>query len=360
MTRTGTLGRLFGHVAEPALQLNAADMAARSLAEGDLVHVTSRHGSLIVPAHSSGELAPGQAFMAMHWGGEYLGGRSSTGAPLAGVNTLTTPAFCPSSKQPELKHTAVKVLKAELPWSLLALAWLPDTQALAVRDALRALMPAFAFATCVPFGRERSGVLLRAAAYEAPPDDLLARIEQLLGLSGTEVLRYADRKQGQRRAMRLARVAGDTRLEAFVLAGDTRAEAWIQDRAAGRAAGAGLRAPAAGPGRPGAGDGGRARPPGLHLLQRGRRRHPVHAGPLRRQRRPAPRCRAGQLKCGTNCGSCPGAAPPGSGRRTRPPDRRAEHLPYNPKSSELRHNCRHGNQPLHQGDRPRQGRRPRH
>ncbi len=304
MTRTGTLGRLFGHVAEPALQLNAADMATRSLAEGDLVHVTSRHGSLIVPAHSSGELAPGQAFMAMHWGGEYLGGRSSTGAPLAGVNTLTTPAFCPSSKQPELKHTAVKVLKAELPWSLLALAWLPDTQALAVRDALRALMPAFAFATCVPFGRERSGVLLRAAAYEAPPDDLLARIEQLLGLSGTEVLRYADRKQGQRRAMRLARVAGDTRLEAFVLAGDTRAEAWIrtvlQDELPAQAYGRLLLAPG-------------ARAP-LAVAARGRQvctcfnvaedtiqSTLAHCTGSEDQRLAAVQQ---QLKCGTNCGSC--------------------------------------------------------
>jgi assimilatory nitrate reductase catalytic subunit len=40
----------------------------------------------------------------------------------------------PSSKQPELKHAAVKVLKAELPWSLLGMAWLPGDQALAVRE----------------------------------------------------------------------------------------------------------------------------------------------------------------------------------------------------------------------------------
>jgi assimilatory nitrate reductase catalytic subunit len=221
-----------------------------------------------------------------------------------GVNALTTPAFCPSSKQPELKHAAVKVLKAELPWSLLALAWLPDTQALAVRDALRALMPAFAFATCVPFGRERSGVLLRAAAYEAPPDDLLARIEQLLGLSGTEVLRYADRKQGQRRAMRLARVAGDTRLEAFVLAGDTRAEAWIrtvlQDELPAQAYGRLLLAPG-------------ARAP-VTVAARGRQvctcfnvaedtiqSTLAHCAGSEDQRLAAVQ---EQLKCGTNCGSC--------------------------------------------------------
>ena len=228
MTRTGTLGRLFGHVPEPAVQMNPDDLRQKGLGAGDLVHLTSRHGSIVLPAQPSEELAAGQVFVAMHWGSEYLGGHSSTGAPMAGVNALTNPAFCPVSKQPELKHTAVKVLKAELPWSLLAVAWLAETDALAARDALRALMPRFAFATCVPFGRERSGVLLRASAYEAPPDDTLAQIEQLLGLAGAEVLRYADRKKGQRRAMRLARVGPDARLEAFLLAGDTRAEAWIR------------------------------------------------------------------------------------------------------------------------------------
>ncbi len=228
MTRTGALGRLFGHTPEPSVQLSASDMAARGLRDGDLVHLTSRHGSVIAPVQASPELATGQAFMAMHWGGEYLGGRSSTGAPMAGVNTLTTPAFCPVSRQPELKHTPVKFLRAELPWSLLAMAWLPEDQALAVREALRALMPSFAFAACVPFGRERTGVLLRAADYEIAPDELMTRIENLMGLCGADVLRYADRRRGQRRAARLVRSDADTRLDALLLAGDTRAEAWIR------------------------------------------------------------------------------------------------------------------------------------
>ena len=52
-------------------------------------------------------------------------GLTAYGLSKAGVNALTTSAYCPSSKQPELKHAAVKILKAELPWSLLAVAWLP-------------------------------------------------------------------------------------------------------------------------------------------------------------------------------------------------------------------------------------------
>jgi len=237
MSRTGTLGRLFGHVAEPCVQMNPQDMARRLLKEGDLVHVTSRRGSIVVPVQAAPEVGLSQAFMAMHWGGEYLGGLSSIGQPLAGVNALTTSAYCPSSKQPELKHAAVKVLKAELPWSLLAMAWLPAGQALAAREQLKPLMRAFAFTSCVPFsnntplagggGQERTGVLFRAAGHEAPPAGLLADLERILGLGGSDSLRYADKKKGQHRTVRLVRQGEQAALTGFVLAGDTSAQGWI-------------------------------------------------------------------------------------------------------------------------------------
>ncbi|HYF19365.1 MAG TPA: molybdopterin-dependent oxidoreductase, partial [Ramlibacter sp.] len=228
MSRTGTLGRLFGHVPEPVVQLNAQDLERRGLKPGDLVHVTSRRGSIVVPVQPSPEVACTQAFMAMHWGEEFLSGCSSTGQRLAGVNALTSPAYCPTSRQPELKHAAVKVLKAELPWTLLGMAWLPEDTALRSREALQRLMALFPFATCVPFGRERSGLLFRAAAHEAPPAKLLAQVEIALHLDGPQVLRYADARHGQRRCARLARDGADHKLEGFLLAGDTRAGAWIR------------------------------------------------------------------------------------------------------------------------------------
>jgi assimilatory nitrate reductase catalytic subunit len=244
MSRTGTLGRLFGHVAEPSVQMNPQDMARKLLKEGDLVHVTSKRGSILVPVQASAEVGLSQAFIAMHWGEEYLSGISSIGHALAGVNALTTSAFCPSSKQPELKHAAVKILKAELPWSLLAVAWLPDGEALAAREQLKALMKEFPFASCVPFSnntplqtstsapdqprRERTGLLFRAAAHEAPAEETLATLERILGLDGADALHYADRKKGQHRTMRLVRSAdGQAALTGFVLAGDTSAQAWI-------------------------------------------------------------------------------------------------------------------------------------
>jgi assimilatory nitrate reductase catalytic subunit len=233
MSRTGTVGRLFGHVAEPLVQMNAQDMARRQLQDGDLAHLTSKRGSILLPVRASAEIGLSQAFVAMHWGEEYLSGCSSTGTPLAGINALTSPAYCPTSKQPELKHTPVKILKAELPWSLLAMAWLPPETALAAHQALKPLMAMFPFATCVPFsgntpGEERSGILFRAAAHDAPADELIDRIEGLLGLVGSDALRYADRRRGQRRVARLVRRAdGNAGLEAFLLGGDTSAEAWI-------------------------------------------------------------------------------------------------------------------------------------
>jgi assimilatory nitrate reductase catalytic subunit len=228
MTRTGTIGRLFGHVAEPSVQLHPADMAERGWRDGELVHVTSKRGSILVPAQASDTVARSQAFMAMHWGAEYLSGCSSTGEPLAGVNALTTSACCPTSKQPELKHAAVKVLKAELPWTLLGVAWLPDQQALAAHRALQGLMARFPFAACVPFGRERSGLLFRAAAHEAPDRALIEQIETLLGLNSADSLRYADRRLQQHRTVRLRPSSEGRKLEGFLLAGDTSAQAWLK------------------------------------------------------------------------------------------------------------------------------------
>lgn len=229
MSRTGTIGRLFGHVAEPAVEMHAQDMARLQLVDGDLVHLTSRRGSLVLPAKASPQVAPTQCFVAMHWGEEFVSGAGATGARSAGVNALTTPAFCPTSRQPELKHAAIKILRAELPWRLLALAWLPAERALRVQQQLRTLMGSFVYATVVPFGRERSGVLLRAASYDPAPDALLERIETLLGLDVAGALHYADRRRGQRRSMKLvAQDGGQARLEAFLLGGDISAENWIR------------------------------------------------------------------------------------------------------------------------------------
>jgi assimilatory nitrate reductase catalytic subunit len=236
MSRTGTLGRLFGHVSEPCVQLHPQDMQQRHLKDGDLVHLTSARGSLLVPAQASREVGLNQAFMAMHWGEEFISGQSAKGERLAGVNALTSGVFCPDSKQPEFKHTAVKILKADMPWQLLAVAWLPEPQLVAARSALQDLMAQFDFATCVPFSsgaagsavdNERGGLLFRAARHAAPEPALLAQIELLMQLKGPDVLRYTDPKRGQHRSARLVETETQTALEGFLLAGDVSAQGWI-------------------------------------------------------------------------------------------------------------------------------------
>ncbi len=230
LSRTGTLGRLFGHQPEPTVDLNPQDMARLSLADGDLAVLTSRRGSITLPARADAGVAPAQAHVAMHWGDEVLGGRGEAGKPKAGINALTNTAFCPISKQPELKHTAVKVLKAELPWRLLMAAWFDEAQALSARDRLQPLMAQFSFALCVPFGHSQHGVLFRAAADVAPPPALLDEMQHIfsLGTERREVLRYDDKRRHQQRAMRLVRDGDDARLQAFMLAGDSSAEGWVK------------------------------------------------------------------------------------------------------------------------------------
>ena len=331
MSRTGTLGRLFGHQAEPALDLHPQELRRLGLQAGDLVQVSSRRGAIVLPVQADEGLAPAQAHVGMHWGDEVLGGAAADGQPLAGVNALTTGAFCPDAKQPELKHSAVRLNKADLPWRLLAAAWMDEDQALASRARLGGLLSRFGFASVVPFGRGddsealglRHGVLLRAAAATAPAPALLAQIEALFGLGPerADVLRYQDPKRGQRRAFGLVRgpaagpdgieskdgddaATADTRLQAFVLAGDTRAEAWVKDllqqRLPAQAYGRALLVPG-------------TRPP-VALVPRGRQvcscfdvTAPQIEALLRGCTGSAEHRLAqlqGTLRCGSNCGSC--------------------------------------------------------
>ncbi|MBV5299580.1 MAG: molybdopterin-dependent oxidoreductase [Rhodoferax sp.] len=234
MSRTGTLGRLFGHVSEPCVQLHPQDMQQRQMKDGDLVHLTSARGSVMVAAQASHEVGLNQAFMAMHWGEEFVSGQSAQGERLAGINALTNSVFCPDSKQPEFKHTAIKILKADMPWHLLTVAWLPKSQLIAARSALQGLMAKFDFATCVPFSSaahvthdERCGLLFRAARHAATEPAVLTQIEALMQLEGPDVLRYSDPKRGQHRAARLVETETQPTLEGFLLAGDVSAQGWI-------------------------------------------------------------------------------------------------------------------------------------
>lgn len=186
MSRTGTVAQLFNHTEEPIISMNEDDMQRRSIKSGDLVRVSNKRGSLVLRAISSDEVLPAQTFIPMHWGSQFMSG--------LGVNALMPNAFDPTSKQPELKHAAIKIEKVELPWHMTVMRTGHDLQLL---GQIRQLLPQFEYATCGMFGREPGVVILRAAHTEAPPEGLITKLDELLGMTeDTPMLRYNDAKRG--------------------------------------------------------------------------------------------------------------------------------------------------------------------
>lgn len=224
MSRTGTVAQLFAHAPEPSVVMSRDDMARRLLVDGNLVEVRSRRGAQILPVMAGEEMRGGQAFIAMHWGDEYLSGRGIDGKGSFGVNAVTSPAIDPVSKQPELKHAAVAIAKVDLPWRFLAFGWVPEERALTLQLALRGQMKQFAFASVTLFGRDKVGVLLRAANEVAVDAALLETITAQFGLNGLDVLRYDDTRRGVSRRVRVE----DGKLAAVALAGDIAAEHWLR------------------------------------------------------------------------------------------------------------------------------------
>jgi len=212
MSRTGTAARLFGHVSEAVLGLHPQDLSIHGLQTGDLVRLISRRGELVVPVNSDDSLTPGQAFLPMHWGDRFLKG---------GVNALTQPAFDPVSKQPELKHSGVRIEKAQLPWQFFALV---EGNVQQQMERLRPLCDAFTYLSMGLIGRERPALVIRAASAEAPDPMLLHQLDTELGLDSGPVLAYDDPKRSIGKRVRI----DEGRITAVRLAGETLAQHWLQ------------------------------------------------------------------------------------------------------------------------------------
>jgi assimilatory nitrate reductase catalytic subunit len=212
MSRTGTAAQLFGHVSEAVLSLHPDELRRHRLQPGDLINLKSRRGAVILPVSSDDSVRPGQAFLPMHWGDRFLKG---------GVNTLTLPAFDPLSKQPELKHSGVRLEPVNLPWQLFALIEGDVQQHL---ETLRPLCEAFSYASLSLAGRERPALLIRAASATAPEPQLLRDIDQCLGLNDGPVLAYDDPRRSIGKRVRIE----NSRITAIRLAGETLAQHWLQ------------------------------------------------------------------------------------------------------------------------------------
>ncbi len=230
MSRTGRVPQLYGHEPEPMFTMNSNDLARRGLVAGEVVKVSSRRGDLLVRLAASDDVRSGQCYLPMHWGRLTLAAAGSHG-----VNALTTGSFDPVSKQPELKHTAVRVERAALPWLMVAFAYVADVESgrdpVAVCDELREVAQTMSanaggmFASATLIGAERPGVVLRLAAETAPDAATLMQIDRVLGLVGGSTLAYDDARRNLSRRVRVE----DGRLVGARLAGDLAAETWMRD-----------------------------------------------------------------------------------------------------------------------------------
>ena len=106
MSRTGTVAALFAHARRAAVELHPADLARRGFATATSCASNRAAAASSCPWSRSDAGRPGSAYLPMHWGSATLAGRDSTG-----VNAVTAKASCPASKQPELKHAAVRIVE---------------------------------------------------------------------------------------------------------------------------------------------------------------------------------------------------------------------------------------------------------
>ena len=215
MSRTGNVPQLFNHVEEPLLSMHASDMGRRDIASGDLVKVTSRRGSLVLRAQASDDVMPTQTFIPMHWGSQYMNG--------LGCNSLTIPAVDPVSRQPELKHAAIKVEKLTLPWQMVAMRRCDD---LTVLDRVRELLECFEYASCGLYGRNPGIVILRAAHQQAPDKAMIQHLDEVLDMTdASKTISYTDPKRhiSKRILVESGEVIG------LRLLGETLAAGWLKE-----------------------------------------------------------------------------------------------------------------------------------
>jgi assimilatory nitrate reductase catalytic subunit len=141
-----------------------------------------------------------------------------------GINALTNPKFDPASKQPELKHVAVRVQAANLAQHLHGFAWLSADTAYTAHQGLSDLLKPFAFASVVrvscSLDAGLSGVSIRAADHEPFSKTVLSELRALLNLNGgIGLAQYTDPRHHHLRLLNLAH----DRLTAVLLTGDAAA-----------------------------------------------------------------------------------------------------------------------------------------
>ncbi|AUN96326.1 nitrate reductase [Pseudazoarcus pumilus] len=219
MSRSGKVAQLWGHTPRAEIAVNPVDLVRRGLDAGQLVRVIGERGEIVLPLATDEGVAPGQAWIPMHWGAATLAH--------AGANVLTSKAVDPVSQQPALKQAAVSILPARLDWRAGWAAVARDAeQAAQWMAALRGQLAQFGYAALSLTGRDQPVVVLRAANGWPLPQHLLEPIDAVFGCADSDpVLRLSDARRG---IDKRARVDGQ-RLLALRLAGEVAAFDWLVD-----------------------------------------------------------------------------------------------------------------------------------
>jgi assimilatory nitrate reductase catalytic subunit len=214
----------------PRVELAVDTATAIGVGEDDLVRVETTRGALLLPVRLTDSVAAGAASIGMHFGTRWL-------PASAGVNALTSRAFDPLSRQPELKHAVACIERCELPWHVAAIGWLPAPYALEGLELLRARLAPLRYAMISPLGRvpdrskgdphaEPLGIIV-LAAHDERAGALVEALRAVLALDA-DAPALADPRAGRMRCVRLER----GRIRAVLLEGRNRADlaAWAEYR----------------------------------------------------------------------------------------------------------------------------------
>jgi ferredoxin-nitrate reductase len=110
-TRTRWSRNLEGRAPEPILEMHPVDARRFGVVDGGFAEIRSRRGEVVTQVRVTAEMSPGTVFLPFHW--------TRLDGPEKPANNLTHGAIDPISKQPELKHCAVRVRALRTPEELL-------------------------------------------------------------------------------------------------------------------------------------------------------------------------------------------------------------------------------------------------
>jgi assimilatory nitrate reductase catalytic subunit len=100
-TQTRRVGRLNDMMEEPFAEVHPSTARHHRLANGDLVKLSTRRGSIVLKVKVTRSIREDTIFVPFHWGGHLS------------VNRLTNPALDPTSRMPEFKVCAVRIEPVE-------------------------------------------------------------------------------------------------------------------------------------------------------------------------------------------------------------------------------------------------------